>query len=460
MLNMFTVLDQIRMLPDAALQRVAQSNADNAAIVAAVMSEVSRRQKVRQAGMGQGAPVATVRDQMFSGLAAAPANLGMAGGGIVAFAGGGSTVPLMPPDTADLFPILGIPRKSHTPDWSSVERRIQSEYTTGPALPRSLPVTPSRRPEVRSPDVVITPAANAPAMPAPSAPDTEMYSSVSIPTVSAAPIAMPELQARKFAEEGGEQLRKQTEAAYGPQARAQYMEGMPKPEDVQKEREQVLRDSLKRSGVARVDAKNMAFLQAGLAIMAGDSPHALKNIGEGGLKALSAYKDELAMIKASEEQRREGIAMIEEARRQQAANNAQAARAFDAQGRQALLAADATRFEAVSRAVGNEDALRVNAAIHSAANAARAATMRASLGAMTMGARMQQARLKTLTDQIVAKEKLLPTMLDPRQRAQAEAELAVLRQQYNAVAGFGGLPTTASGLGATVPDLPVDMIGE
>lgn len=43
--------------------------------------------------------------------------------------------------------------------------------------------------------------------------------------------------------------------------------------------------------MSRDDAKNMALIQAGLAIMAGKSPHALANIGEGAQTGLAAYRN-------------------------------------------------------------------------------------------------------------------------------------------------------------------------
>jgi len=165
----------------------------------------------------------------------------------------------------------------------------------------------------------------------------------------------------------------------------------------------------------------MALLQAGLAIMSGESPNALKNIGAGAMQGLAAYKDEIKMLKAAAERKREGLELIEEARRQQAANNLAEARAFDAQGREAMLNAQRLQQEALTRGLGTELGIRANLALGNMQ--AESAMARATYGAgvtrslYKMQADERNQKIKALASNLTTTQNNLRSL-----RAQRAAE--------------------------------------
>lgn len=69
------------------------------------------------------------------------------------------------------------------------------------------------------------------------------------------------------------------------------------------------------AGAERTQAKNLAFLKAGLAMMAGTSRHALENIGKGAMTGLEDYTSAVKDLKKAERERQKQMAFIEQARR-------------------------------------------------------------------------------------------------------------------------------------------------
>ena len=74
----------------------------------------------------------------------------------------------------------------------------------------------------------------------------------------------------------------------------------------------------RQAGAEGAQAKNMALFKAGLAMMAGTSRHALENIGKGALLGAEDYQAATKDLKKAERERRRELAHIEQARRAEA----------------------------------------------------------------------------------------------------------------------------------------------
>ena len=90
-MNIAQLPAQLARMPDAMLQQVAVAHKNDAAVLSLVVAESNRRKQMRAAP--QNTPMAqnTVAEQALAGMEQEPPEQGMAGGGIVAFAGGGAT---------------------------------------------------------------------------------------------------------------------------------------------------------------------------------------------------------------------------------------------------------------------------------------------------------------------------------------------------------------------------------
>ena len=82
-----------------------------------------------------------------------------------------------------------------------------------------------------------------------------------------------------------------------------------------------LKKEAEQAGAERADAKNLAFLKAGLAMMAGTSRHALENIGKGAMTGLEDYNAAVKDLKKAEKERQRQMAFIEQARRAEDQDN-------------------------------------------------------------------------------------------------------------------------------------------
>lgn len=79
--------------------------------------------------------------------------------------------------------------------------------------------------------------------------------------------------------------------------------------------EQTLKKEAEQAGLDKDQAKYMAMLKAGLAMMAGTSRHALENIGKGALAGAADYQEAYKDLRKAERERAKEFALIEQARR-------------------------------------------------------------------------------------------------------------------------------------------------
>ena len=79
--------------------------------------------------------------------------------------------------------------------------------------------------------------------------------------------------------------------------------------------EQTLKKEAEQAGLDKDQAKYMAMLKAGLAMMAGTSRHALENIGKGAMAGAVDYQEAYKELRKAERERTKEFALIEQARR-------------------------------------------------------------------------------------------------------------------------------------------------
>jgi hypothetical protein len=71
----------------------------------------------------------------------------------------------------------------------------------------------------------------------------------------------------------------------------------------------------RQAGADRADAKNLALIKAGLAMMAGTSRHALTNIGQGAMVGVADWQAAAKDFKTAERERNKELSLIEQAER-------------------------------------------------------------------------------------------------------------------------------------------------
>lgn len=85
-----------------------------------------------------------------------------------------------------------------------------------------------------------------------------------------------------------------------------------KPFEAYKQR---LENEARQAGADRADAKNVALIKAGLAMMAGTSRHALTNIGQGAMVGVADWQAAAKDFKTAERERSKELSLIEQAER-------------------------------------------------------------------------------------------------------------------------------------------------
>lgn len=106
------------------------------------------------------------------------------------------------------------------------------------------------------------------------------------------------------------------------------------------------------AGAERSQAKNLAFLKAGLAMMAGTSRHALENIGKGAMTGLEDYSTAVKDLKKAERERQKQMAFIEQARRAEDQENFKRRDALLEKANAAAEANDKYGTSAIMNAIG------------------------------------------------------------------------------------------------------------
>lgn len=191
-----------------------------------------------------------------------------------------------------------------------------------PALEGAATPATTARPTA-APGATTTPAAPATGAPKPSAtaattPPTSTAPagprlSATAPTVEQAKKLAKEFSSRGDVAQGSEELVNLVTAETARQ-RAALEEGKPKGRAYEG-LEAALKKEAEEAKGGRDEAKSMAFIEAGLQMMAGTSPNAFQNIAKGALAGVGGYKEAIKDFKKAERERTKAMADIEQARR-------------------------------------------------------------------------------------------------------------------------------------------------
>jgi hypothetical protein len=368
---------------------------------------------------------ATVVEEVFkpaapqaAGLAAVPTNpqmfQGMAGGGIVAMANGGT-----PPTFTDALygadPIYGTTPEAMAADQVRVEeaqrkKRLEEKMLQYNFLKGSAPQVAAEMlnadPELKA---ALTPKPVAPAPAAAPAPAVKPPAGLPAAAAAAKPTApaagIAGLDAYKKAEETRiadmeKNLGKPSTIAEEAARQQEINKAMGVDPDFFKNQAKELVQQREELKGDRKEAANMRLLEAGLNILGGTSPYAFENIGKGASKALAGFADDIKDIK---KQQRE----LDIARRQVLAAEQAAARS-DSASVSARLDRSRDKFEAKEAAL-------------------RDAKVEAQKTLVDMGLKTRQVAATELS----AKAQMTSALRPPRERSTGitEGQLATLRMK-------------------------------
>lgn len=118
------------------------------------------------------------------------------------------------------------------------------------------------------------------------------------------------------------------------------------------EYEKELREEAMRVGATKEQAKYMALVEAGLAMMGGTSQNAFENISKGALVGVGSYKSALKDVEKAQKEHRQALANIEQARRAEAVGNRDRELAYMEKAFTAETESKRARVDAIMKARG------------------------------------------------------------------------------------------------------------
>lgn len=360
MIDVNDITAKLAQLPDAALQQYAQMHKGDPYMVSLAISESNRRKAVRQAAQPQGmAPQGSVVDQAISGIAMLPAqnmqDVGMADGGIVAFADGAYVS--RPPRETTLQERMEAAMRPQTRSMfglSSYRTPIADERRLRPASGEFADEPPARKPLGYSPegDFPVDPALLA-ALQAGTAPEVKPASlkedkpaaetetekdedkGPKLPAVRRARTAeeiYKDLQTTRTLVRGEDkpeedEIRKRMSALAKTQkeglaALIEKDKAARPTEPALEEREKKLREAEERAPEDRQQAISEALVRAGFGMMATQRPDFFGGVGEGLIRGFENYQSSMKDLKAAAEKREDLLDKIELTRRAEAQGDA------------------------------------------------------------------------------------------------------------------------------------------
>lgn len=530
-LNPFALSKELAMMNDQQLAQLAQQHSDDAVVMSALMAEKQRRQHMHGAVQAQQAPQgqqATVREQLMSSMMpedtgvaqVAGAGSGYADGGIVGYAGDkGSVVEDDTPWYQWRNP-RGFADRLRNPFTAAGEWLGEKAFDLTQSLQKqSVPAYMQReRPTMAVPAPAPTASVLSPAGDAafasqgftPAAPGAFLPQGMVMPTPTLAttpPAQPPAPRVRSAAPGAGgpsvepsmrgivvpgpiagkveEAGTKQTEAL-----KAQYEAAKKDAEDklgqmpvAYAKRKEELEAEEGKSAEDRKTARSMALLDMGLQMMQGGSTQRglaglVADVGRAAGVSMKTYKAELKEIKAAEEKRKEGLAMIAEAQRQQKMGNFAMVQELAEKGRAVVSNSVISAGAATARALGTDQEAGMQLAtthmkidaetrIANAANRSReaiaASSERASIAQQNRQLKAAQGNLTAAIKQLANVQKELGTYPTGarkeqlmQQQAALELEIANAKRDVATAGGMSvGLPTVSDGSmtydAATIP---------
>lgn len=189
-------------------------------------------------------------------------------------------------------------------------------------------------------------------------------------------------------------------------------------------------------GKQEKDLGPLAMIQAGFAIMGGQSRSALQNIGLGGLEGLKGYKAGLEKLEASRERIEEGLERIETARRSEGILNDQQSNALRREGNNIVREGKRDQINALTTELGfkRADANALVKAMLENLNAKAQSASAERLGAAQMdAANLREAQQQTGANvraaaQLSAQERIA-AMESAAKQADAATRLAEVKAQ-------------------------------
>lgn len=197
-------------------------------------------------------------------------------------------------------------------------------------------------------------------------------------------------------------------------------------------------------GKQEKDLGPLAMIQAGFAIMGGQSRSALQNIGLGGLEGLKGYKAGLEKLEASRERIEEGLERIETARRSEGILNDQQSNALRREGNNIVREGKRDQINALTTELGVKRA-DANALVKAGLETLNAKAQSASAERIA-AAQMQRAAEGEAQQQAGANVREAAKLTTQRDIARMEAaaksaDVAVRREELRALAADKSVET-------------------
>jgi hypothetical protein len=487
MINVNEITAKLAQLPDAALQQYASMHKNDPYMVSLAISESNRRKAMRQAAQPQGmAPQGSVVDREISGIASLPAEMGMADGGIVAFAAG-AQVPYrtleerrkMEEELQRRNPLRRIPEF-----WrQATHERVYPVTEPDPLMFDMYPLTdiderlqyePGPTPASLKPSTSPTDASGAGAAPADSAasaPDiAALRAALSVPSGGASSIEdliaaqrkigkalSPEQEARREALRGEYSALEKSGLEGLREAQKEYESRLPKGQAYE-EREKRLREAEEKEPEEREQNLKMALVEAGLGMMAGTSPYAMVNIGQGAQQGLKSYKQGISELKKAAEKREDLLGVIEQARRAEAEGRAEKAAGFKAKEADLRTSIAKSQIEGIQKTYNLDrqeasNLVSVYGGLQQTAMTTSATLQAAFAKAMTGGRDDRIKNLDMLAKQVTASLKDFEAFerLNPEQMKEIERLRSMQKAITAEMANLTGFRAPAPAAQTTVP---------
>jgi hypothetical protein len=486
MMNVEQITSQLAMMPDQALQKYAMMHKDDPYVMALAVSESRRRKQMRAAGAMQNPaaqPQPKVADQalmeMGAGVDQLPVqDMNFAGGGIVAFAGGGQPYET-PYDRMNREnrerAALNAPQEIVLPAGTSQQEaemvRMQNPTANvrvegsgsawdklGRAFTYSSDVEAAKTPQASySNEGRRVPQVSAPAQ-AGSAGSAQAGGLGATPEAAALKgtpgIGAPSVKgAQQTAEQfydtkavlDAQKQHTDAVAAEVEASRKRRLEGKPEGKAYSKF-EEMLQQEEAGAAKERDEATGVAILKAGLAMMSGTSPNAFANIGKGAMEGLGEYTSAIKDMKKVAKERQKAFADIENARRAEARDDWKAANKWEDEASEKLSKARELGVKVLTDVTGKS--AEISSKVYDR-QVSEAGSMQRT--AMLAGARDGGGDKQTLNELKALQTNLqnqLKTEFNKEMRASINAQLA----QVNArIAQMAGLGTMGGAPGAPSP---------
>jgi hypothetical protein len=374
--NVSNITSTLAQMPDAQLQQYAKLNKNDPYVMALVVAEAKRR---KEGGMpSQEAP--TVVDQQIAGMAMPEeqgiaqlpvGNMEFAGGGIIAFEGGGAIVlPAGTPnwmieqarlenpdrevrseDEGSVFRAIG---RGLTYS-SDVEARKAKEMAAKAPTSSAAPVTAGLDAALMTDEARKRAPGQAAAQAAKVSTGDDSGDRMSAPPgIGGLGDVMKMIDAEQARGIAAQEMIGKQSAADIAAARGELSEAEKMAREFGAEREARLKKQEEGLNKSEKSNFNMTLIEIGLAMMAGKSPDAIQNIAAGAQQGLKGYQGRLEKIQSGREKLDESMARLAEIREEKLSAVGESKRQLNALERKALLDSKIAQEQIASGVAGQK----------------------------------------------------------------------------------------------------------